>query len=72
MSLAERNLVERFRALPPRARRGMLRILDALGKGADPADIDFDLWTRFLARRKGFDDLRASDVLREVRNLRRP
>ena len=70
MSAAERKLIERFRHLPSRARAGVLRILETIEEGADPEDIDFDLWARALVRRKGILPVRESDVLRAVRRIR--
>lgn len=72
MSAVEKKLLKSFRSLPSREKADVLKILQAIEEGAPSADVEFDLWARLLARRKGFSSLRESDVVRAVRAGRHP
>jgi len=62
MSAVEKKLLSTFRSLASRERADVLRILRAIEEGAPSEDVEFDLWARLLARRKGFSSMRESAV----------
>ncbi|GEM_PF-3928611 len=70
MSAIEKKLLERLRDLPRGQQARILRLVEAVAEGADPEDVEFDLWARLLARRKGFDRLTEEDAVRAVRTHR--
>lgn len=71
MSAIEKRLLRSFRTLAARERADVIRILQAIEDGAPSEDVEFDLWARLLARRKGFSSMRESDVARVVRDHRK-
>ncbi len=71
MSAVEKRLLRAFRSLAARERADVLKILHAIEEGAPSENVEFDLWARLLARRKGFSSLRESDVTRAVRAFRK-
>ena len=71
MSASEKKLIRSFRSLPARDRARVISILRTIEEGARPEDVEFDLWTRLLARRKGFASMSESDVNRAVRAFRK-
>ena len=70
MSVAEKKLIKGFRSISPKARRHVLRLVEALEGGLNPEDAEFTLWFDQLAHRRGFESLTYKDILKAVRRVR--